>query len=143
MTITTFPFDSVHAALSWFFNKEWIRNSRPKEPRTMEPIKYNYTPKREDAEIVMKAALAVSRGLERFCTNREFCVLRQHYIKKGPTQAEVAICYDLTDRGVRYIRERVMERLEDNFVKLGIVRTPKPGEPKYAKDEGEFDRNMG
>ena len=137
MQVTTYPFNSVHEALSWFFNRAWVRNCRPAEPRSLEMIRYQYSPKREDPEVVARAFIAIKAVLDRALNARSHCILAEHYRKRGATQAEVALhCGLKSDRGVRYIRDIVVKRLEAVFVKRGIVRIPKPGEIKYAREEG-------
>lgn len=131
----TIPFGSVHEALSWFFNKNWVRpQGRLRSPGF---VRYQASPTRDDPEAVTKAFLCVWCVLNRLSA-RNFCILREHYHQRGATKAEVAILYGLAggDRCVRRILGSLVEDLQAEMIKIGIVRLPKTGEMKYARDEG-------
>ena len=110
----------------------------------MDTVRIQSSPTRDDVETVAKAFLNIGWILNRL-TARNFCILREHYRRRGATQAEVAMLCGLSggDRCVRRIQGFLVAKVEAEMVKIGIVRIPKPGEMKYARDEGEADRNMG
>lgn len=131
----TIPFDDVHAALSWWFNRSWVR----KQSRLRSPVlvRYQSSPTRDDPETVAKAFLCIAWVLNRLSA-RNFYILREHYSHRGATKAEVAILYGLAggDRCVRRILCGLVGVLQAEMIKIGIVRLPKTGEVKYARDEG-------
>lgn len=132
----SYPFDSVHAALSWYFNRSWIANGRPALPQSLPPIRYDGSPKRDDTEKVGKAYLSICAVLDLFCTAREHCIIYEHYRRKGATQAEVALSYDLSggERSIRYIKNRVLSRLQEAFIQYGVVKLPKKAEAMRATE---------
>ena len=135
--IAGMPFDTVHEALSWFCNRPWERTGNYARSNFPDGERVQSSPWQVSVEQVARAFLAVRAALDTLLTAREIAIVGEHYRRRGATQADVALYHGLTDRGIRFVRDRVVNRLEPEFIRVGIVRPPQWGEPVYARDEGE------
>jgi len=139
--MTTIPFDSVHEALYWFFNEQWVEDSKPADARSIDlrrdlgGKKQPYCPKSCDVPKTWDAAKAMRHILDRL-TARNYYIIAAYYHRHGATQAEVALDCGLLggDRSVRRIKDEVIKKVQADILAAGIVRPPKQGETKYAED---------
>jgi len=111
-------FDSIQDALRWYFDRPWIRP--PADARSMQPIKISTSPRMEDTEAVMATFLRVE-GILGQLPGRDWCILREEFHRKGRTQVETATEYSLSERHVRRIRDQLVERLQPDFQKHGLL----------------------
>lgn len=126
-------FDTVQDALRWYFNRSWIRP--PADARSMQPIKISTSPRMEDTAKIIEFEAKIHAILDQL-PGRDYGILRGTYHRKGQTQAEMAALHDLTDRGVRDVRDRLLRNLEPDFIRLGLLANVKFQEPIKIGDVG-------
>ncbi len=131
------PFATIHEALSWFFNRPWKRAGNYARSNWPDGERIQSSCWQPSVAEVAAGFLRIGSLLAVRLTARDISVVAEHYRRRGATQAEVALDHGITERGVRWVRDRVITKLEPEFIAAGIVRPPKPGEPRYARDEGD------
>lgn len=132
--IFSYPFDSVHTALVWYFNRDWERAANYARTSWPDGDRVQSSTKLTDTEKVVYAFLVIRKILSEVLTLRDFSILGAYYRHRGATQAEVAMQFHLkSDRAVRYIKDRVIDKVEDSFIKGGVVNPPKKEPPIYAE----------
>lgn len=134
------PFDSIHIALWWYFNKPFAKTKGYNQSNWPDGERIQSSSWKPDLEDIFEAYRAIECMLGDLTTARDREILEKHYLHRGPIQAEIGMEFDRTDRGIRYIRDRVIEKLNPEFIKAGIVRPPRQEEGKYVTDEGEPER---
>lgn len=138
------PFDSVHVALAWYFGRTWQKAPNYSRSNWPESERIQSSPWIPSVFDVSDAFLKIRSLLEIVLTARDRDILERYYHRKSPAEAEIRMRYEISESGINYIRRRAIERLEPEFIRAGIVRLPKYGEPIYAKDggEGAADRDL-
>lgn len=137
-------FESVHAALVWYFNRSWQKAPNYSRSNFPDSERIQSSPWIVSVEAVSAALLKIQGALHKILTTRDRQVVEQYYRRKSAVEAEVCSRYEISESGIKYIRRRAIEKLEPELIQTGVVRIPKYGEPIYAKDggEGTTDRNL-
>lgn len=121
-------FDSIQEALKWFFRKPWIRP--PADARSMQAVKISTSPRMENTEALMGSFLRIQRILDQL-PGRDWCILQNEFGRGGKAQAALAEHWELSGgkRSIYEIRRRLIELLEPDFLREGIVLKPTYREP--------------
>jgi len=130
---TMMQFTSIHTALQWFFNHDWIR--APRDVCSIKLLKVDGgSPRMDDVEKIYNTFVAIDRVLNEL-NPKQFFILRNEYARKSKGQAEVACFLNLSggDRSVRDIRDRILPKLETRLIKEKVLSEPHYEEPLYAE----------
>ena len=131
------PFDSVHDALKWYFSRPWRSPGNYERTNWPDGDKVDSSPWQVPIKENVRAFLSIAGLLNGLLTARDRAIIEKHYAGRSAVAAEVAFDYPKTERGVGFVRNRVMERLRPAFIVAGIVRPPRWDDPVYAKDEDQ------
>lgn len=126
-------FTSVHTALQWFFNHDWVR--APRDVCSIKLLKVDGgSPRMDDVEKIYNTFVAVDKVLNEL-NPKQFFILRNEYARKSRGQAEVACFLNLSggDRSVRDIRDRILPKLEVRLIEERVLSAPHYEEPLYAE----------
>lgn len=128
-------FTSVHTALQWYFNHDWVR--APRDVCSIRLLKVDGgSPRMDDVEKIYNTFVVLDRVLNEL-NPKQFFILRNEYARKSRSQAEVACFLNLSggDRSVRDIRDRILPKLEMRLIEERVLSKPEYEEPLYASAE--------
>ena len=123
------PFDSVHEALAWYYSRKWLRAGNYGRSNWPDGQRITKSPHQAPVDLVWDSAVAIETVIFDRLTARQREVLRTLYEKCSATCAEARVQHSLTDKGLRHIRERVIVLIEPEFIRVGVVKPPKPEKP--------------
>lgn len=117
--MNNYPFESVHQALRWYFNRSWI-----KPPKGVQSPDFNNIPtgsRRDDPERVLTAFIKIDNVVSKLPA-REWVILANEYKQMSRPQMEVATFLGITDRWMRGLREKLIPNIERSLRACGAVQ---------------------
>ncbi len=117
-------FETVHDALSWFFERSWLRSGYYCRSNFPHGERVQCSAWQLGVGDVWETGTTIALAINVELTARSRMVLESHYARKRGTQAEMALKYGVTDRQLRNVLKAAVDRLGWKLERIGVVRPP-------------------